>query len=233
MKSDPAIIRNCLQQGNCHQVWADMAPSDFQEITDTHEIRQCEKCGNIVNLAATPEALCRFIELNLCVAIPWVMSKDGQVLPRPEPQKGSLYANFTEEDWRELEKSNADIQQRSNRLLASFIELKLDVVDVPSFMSPALKLSILESKAIEQIQTRLVASHQGAKGYGGQVEAAGLAARFFGIGWAESPPNSADDCSLRLKLRRVLQASAPEEHSNIYVIWQRFQENAKKAYQRP
>lgn len=230
MKSDLAIIRNCLQQGDCHQMWADMAPSDLQELTDTHEIRQCEKCGNVVYLAATPEALYQFIELNLCVAIPWVMSKDGQVSPRPEPQKGSVYANLTKEDWRKLEEKNADLQQRSDRLVASLAELKIDVGDFPSFVSVSSKYSALESKAIEEIQTRLVASHQGAKGYGGQVEAAALAARFFGIRWAVSSPDSATDSLLRLRLRRVLQESAPKEHSNIYVIWQRFQENAKKAY---
>jgi len=229
MKSDLAIIRNCLQQGDCHQLWADMAPSDLQELTDTHEIRQCEKCGNVVHLAATPEALYQFIELNLCVAIPWVMGKDGQVSPRPEPQKGSIYANLTKEDWRKIEEKNADLQRRSDRLVASFAELKIDVGDFPSFMSVALKYSALESKALKEIQTRLVASHQGAKGYGGQVEAAALAARFFGIRWAAPSPDSATDSLLRLKLRRVLQESAPKEHSNIYVIWKRFQENAKKA----
>jgi hypothetical protein len=157
------------------------------------------------------------------------MSKDGQVYPRPEPQKGSVYANLTEEDRRKLEEINADLQQRSDRVAASLAELKINVGDFPSFMSATSKYMALESKAIEQIEARLVASHQGAKGYGGQVEAAALAARFFGIGWAVSSPDSATDSMLRLRLRRVLEASAPKEHSNIYVIWQRFQQNAKKA----
>lgn len=227
MKSDTAIIRNCLQQGDCHQVWADMAPSDLQELTHTHEIRQCEKCGNVVHLAATPEVLCRFIERDLCVAIPWVIGEDGRVLPRPEPN----YSNLIDKDCEAQEENKSDIGQRSDRLVAAFVELGIDLSDVSSSMSLDEKYQALQSKAINEIKRRLELSHKGAKGYGEAVEAPKLAAKFFGIGWIPLRPKSAFDRSVSSSLRQAVEESTPPGYSNPRMAWNRFRNRAPNSHE--
>lgn len=228
MKSDPAIIRNCLRQGDCDQLWGDMAPSDLQELTDTHETRQCKRCGNVVHLAATPEALCRFIERDFCVAIPWVISEDGQVVPRPEP----CHSNPTDQDCESQKENKADVNRRSDRLVAAFIELGLEVSEVSSSMSLDEKYQALQDKGISEIKRRLELSHQGAKGYGEAGQAAKLAAKFFGIGWCLLRPKSTVDRSLRLSLRRAVEEAPPSAYSNNRMAWMRFQKNARKAHEK-
>ena len=221
-----SIIRNCLNQGACARSWDSLKSSELQELTDTHQIRYCDECKNEVHLAESPEKLIQFLEFNFCVAIPWFIDKDGQVQERSAPMVGAFKLNATDSQSLKDVDSDNDFKERIDRLTNALPKVAVEVPEFSDFLSLMHKYLSLESYALEKIQEKLAMSHQGAKGYGGQIEAAELAATFFGVGWTDPSPEFAMDAFLRVKLRRVLKDAAPAEHSNVYVIWQRFQKNA-------
>lgn len=221
-----SIIRNCLKQGSCARSWNSLKSSELQELTDTHQIRYCEECQNEVHLAESPEKLIKFLEFDFCVAIPWFIDEGGQIQERSAPMVGAFKLNAVDSQALHDEDSDNEIKQRIARLTNALQKVAVEIPKFSDFLSLMHRYLSLESYALEKIQEKLTMSHQGAKGYGGQIEAAELAATFFGVGWTTASPESQIDSLLRVKLRQVLKDAAPAEHSNVYVIWQRFQKNA-------
>lgn len=82
------------------------------------------------------------------------------------------------------------------------------------------------SLRLEKIRQALIESHLG-EGYGSQKAAAALAVEYFGKAWIEKSPLTIEAEQVRESLRKLVEETTPEWHSNHYVIWQRLQRYAK------
>ena len=82
------------------------------------------------------------------------------------------------------------------------------------------------SRHFEKIRQALIESHVG-EGYGNQKAAAELAVEYFGKAWIKKSPQTTEAEEIRESLRKLVEETTPEWHSNHYVIWQRIQKYAK------
>ena len=73
---------------------------------------------------------------------------------------------------------------------------------------------------IHELTTCLVASHYGAKGYGGIPRAAQIAVDEYGVGWLDKKPKARKHEEMREFLRKLTKLSCPPDHSNTDQPWQ-------------
>lgn len=83
------------------------------------------------------------------------------------------------------------------------------------------------SVAIKEISRLIALSGQGARGYGGKLEAAKLCNDTFGKGWIEPSPITNIDKLSRKLIHEIFKDAVGGEHSNVSVIWRKFQDSAK------
>jgi len=83
------------------------------------------------------------------------------------------------------------------------------------------------SVTIKEISRLIALSGQGARGYGGKLEAAKLCNDTFGKGWIEASPASEIDKLIRKLIHKVFKDAVGQQHSNVSVVWRKFQDFAK------
>jgi len=83
------------------------------------------------------------------------------------------------------------------------------------------------SVTIKEISRLIALSGQGARGYGGKLEAAKLCNDTFGKGWIEASPASEIDKLIRKLIHKVFKDAVGHQHSNVSVVWRKFQDFAK------
>lgn len=82
--------------------------------------------------------------------------------------------------------------------------------------------------AIKEVARLIALSGKGAQGYGGKLDAAELCNDIFGKGWIDTKPASEIDKLSRKLIHQIFKESTASSHTNVSVVWKKFQESAQE-----